>query len=149
MKDVLFALLHLTVMAAKLCGPGGVRAVMAENLLLKQQTDRLAPWPPACAEPEAERPAAVRILVAVPPSAADPKHRHRVSALDAAGASSGVGGPKVPSAVLVATMLQKAWAERARRGTRPHDRGAEVAQSSLRLSSHCANRFADVWARHR
>jgi putative transposase len=37
MKDVLFALLHLTVMAAKLCGPGGVRAVMAENLLLKQQ----------------------------------------------------------------------------------------------------------------
>jgi transposase InsO family protein len=37
MKDVLFALLHLTVMAAKLCRPGGVRAVMAENLLLKQQ----------------------------------------------------------------------------------------------------------------
>ena len=36
-KDVLFALLHLTVMAAKICGPGGVRAVMAENLLLKQQ----------------------------------------------------------------------------------------------------------------
>jgi transposase InsO family protein len=37
MKDVLFALLHLTVAAAKLCGPGGVRAVMTENLLLKQQ----------------------------------------------------------------------------------------------------------------
>jgi hypothetical protein len=37
MKDVLFALLHLTVMAAKLCGPGGVHTVMAENLLLKQQ----------------------------------------------------------------------------------------------------------------
>ena len=37
MNDVLLALLHLTVMAAKLCGSGGVRAVMAENLLLKQQ----------------------------------------------------------------------------------------------------------------
>ena len=37
MKDVLFALLHLIVIAAKLCGSGGVRAVMAENLLLKQQ----------------------------------------------------------------------------------------------------------------
>ena len=37
MKEVLFALLHLIVMAAKLRGPGGVRAVMAENLLLKQQ----------------------------------------------------------------------------------------------------------------
>ena len=37
MRDLLLSLLHLTVMAAKLCGPGGVRAVMAENLLLKQQ----------------------------------------------------------------------------------------------------------------
>ncbi len=37
MKIVLLPLLHLAVMAAKLCGPGGVRAVIAENLLLKQQ----------------------------------------------------------------------------------------------------------------
>jgi transposase InsO family protein len=37
MKNVLFALLHLAVMAAKLCGPGGVRAVIVENLMLKQQ----------------------------------------------------------------------------------------------------------------
>ena len=37
MKDGLLTLLHLAVMTAKLCGPGGVRAVMAENLLLKQQ----------------------------------------------------------------------------------------------------------------
>jgi len=37
MKDLLLALLHLAVMTAKLCGPGGVRAVIAENLLLKQQ----------------------------------------------------------------------------------------------------------------
>jgi hypothetical protein len=31
------ALLHLAVMTATLCGPGGVRAVIAENLVLKQQ----------------------------------------------------------------------------------------------------------------
>jgi putative transposase len=37
MKDFLLALLHLTVTTAKLCGPGGVRAVIAENLVLKQQ----------------------------------------------------------------------------------------------------------------
>ena len=37
MKELLLTLLHLAVMTAKLCGPGGVRAVMAENLLLKQQ----------------------------------------------------------------------------------------------------------------
>ena len=36
-KDFLFTLLHLAVMSAKVCGPGGVRAVIAENLLLKQQ----------------------------------------------------------------------------------------------------------------
>jgi transposase InsO family protein len=37
MKEVLLALLDLAVTAAKLCPRGGVRAVMAENLLLKQQ----------------------------------------------------------------------------------------------------------------
>jgi putative transposase len=37
MENVLLTLLHLAVMTAKLCGPGGVRAVIAENLLLKQQ----------------------------------------------------------------------------------------------------------------
>ncbi len=37
MKDVLLTLLDLAVTAAKLCRPGGVRAVIAENLLLKQQ----------------------------------------------------------------------------------------------------------------
>jgi hypothetical protein len=35
--ELLLTLLHLAVMTAKLRGPGGVRAVMAENLLLKQQ----------------------------------------------------------------------------------------------------------------
>ena len=37
MGSLLLALLHAAVMAAKLCGPGGVRAVIAENLLLRQQ----------------------------------------------------------------------------------------------------------------
>jgi hypothetical protein len=37
MRNLLLVLLHLTVRAAKLCGPGGVRAVIAENLVLKQQ----------------------------------------------------------------------------------------------------------------
>ena len=37
MTTLLLALLHLAVTTAKLCGPGGVRAVIAENLVLKQQ----------------------------------------------------------------------------------------------------------------
>ena len=35
--NLLLTLLHLAVMTAKLCGPGGVRAMIAENLVLKQQ----------------------------------------------------------------------------------------------------------------
>ena len=37
MKNFLLTLLHLAVIIAKVCGPGGVRAVIAENLVLKQQ----------------------------------------------------------------------------------------------------------------
>ena len=37
MEAVVLTLLHLAVTTAKLCRPGGVRAVVAENLLLKQQ----------------------------------------------------------------------------------------------------------------
>src|SRR6516162_1389152 len=36
MRNLLLTLLHLAVVAARLRGPGGVRAVIAENLLLKQ-----------------------------------------------------------------------------------------------------------------
>jgi len=33
-RNLLLALFHLAVVTAKLCGCGGVQAVMAENLLL-------------------------------------------------------------------------------------------------------------------
>ncbi len=37
MKGFVFIVIHLTVTATKLLGSGGVRARIAENLLLKQQ----------------------------------------------------------------------------------------------------------------
>ena len=37
MRDLVLARFHLAVVTAKLYGSGGVRAVMAANLLLKQQ----------------------------------------------------------------------------------------------------------------
>ena len=37
MRDVIFLLFHLLTMLAKLIQPGGGRAVVAENLLLRQQ----------------------------------------------------------------------------------------------------------------
>jgi hypothetical protein len=51
MKDFVLILLHLAVMVAKLSGPGGVRAVIAENLLLNgaliqghRRADQCDPW---------------------------------------------------------------------------------------------------------
>lgn len=37
MRDLLLLAIHLLVTVAKLLGPGGLRAVAAESLLLKQQ----------------------------------------------------------------------------------------------------------------
>ena len=37
MRNLLLARLHLAVMTAKLCGSGGVRAAMAENLQFEKQ----------------------------------------------------------------------------------------------------------------
>jgi hypothetical protein len=37
MKDLLILLLHLLTTAAKLLGPGGTKAVVADSLLMKQQ----------------------------------------------------------------------------------------------------------------
>ena len=37
MKGIVLIVIHLAVTTVKLLGPGGVRAVVAENLLLKQQ----------------------------------------------------------------------------------------------------------------
>ena len=37
MKDIAILLIHLLTTVAKLLGPGGAKALIAENLLLKQQ----------------------------------------------------------------------------------------------------------------
>ena len=37
MKDIFLIVIHLAVTAAKLLGPGGMRAVIADNVLPKQQ----------------------------------------------------------------------------------------------------------------
>ena len=37
MTTLLLTLIHLAVATATMCGPGGVRAVIAENLVLKHQ----------------------------------------------------------------------------------------------------------------
>ena len=98
-------------------------------------THRPAPCSPAGAEPRTERPADLRIGVALPQSRTNLKGRHRCTPLDAPGVSSGVGASQVPATVLVDPVPEEARTEAAERGTHPGHRRAQVAQSSVRLSA--------------
>ena len=126
MKDLLLTLLHLAVVTAKLCGPGGVRAVIAENLLLKRQlivlrrarqrapnlavSDRLI-----CALGSLFlSPGRIRkVAIGVRPSTLLAFHQALV--------------PQVPPTVLIEPVPEAARTEGAERGTHPGHRRAQVA----------------------
>src|SRR5215472_2976539 len=114
MGNILLTLLHLVVVAAKLGDPGESPAQAA--------TDRPAPRSPAGAQPDAERPAALRIRVALPQSRTHPKDRHRCTSRDAPGVSSGVGASHVPPTVLIELVPKEARTEGAERGAHPGHR---------------------------
>ena len=111
MKYLLLTLLHLTVMTATLCGPGGVRAVIAENLLLKQQLIVLRRPRQRTPRLTASDPAAVRSGGTLPQPRTNPKGRHRRTPFDAPGVSSGVGASQVPPTVLVELVPEETQTE--------------------------------------
>src|SRR6516162_6190232 len=138
MKDLLLTLLHLAVVTAKLCGRGGARAVIAENLVLKQQLivlRRARKRPPNLALSDWLLCGFGSLFL----SPGHPKGRHRRTPFDAAGVSSGLGAVQVPPAVLIDTVPQEARPEGAGRGPHPGHRRPEVAQSPVRLSPDCAD----------
>ena len=117
MRNVLLTLLHLAVMAAKLCGPGGVRAVIAENLLLKQQLIVLRRARQRAPNLLQSDRLLCGILVALPQSRTDPKGRRRVPPFDAPRVSPGVGPSQVPPSVLIEAVPQEARTEGAGPGS--------------------------------
>src|SRR5713101_2522098 len=149
MKDLLLTLLHLAVMTAKLCGPGGVRAVIAENLLLKQQlivlrrarqrapnlalSDRLI-----CALGSLfVSPGRIRkVAIGVRPSTLLAFHqalvRRKYRRLFSSSQCPKKPGPKGPSDSLIQAIVE-----------------LKSRQSSLRLSADCAHHLAHVRGRHR
>ena len=116
MKDLLLTLLQLAVVTAKLCGPGGVRAVIAENLILKQQLIVLR----RARQRAPNLTLSDRLLRGVGSLFLRPgrlrKGRHRRTPFDAARVSSGLGAVQVPPAVLIDTVPQEARPEGAGRG---------------------------------
>jgi hypothetical protein len=118
MKDFLLTLFHLAVMAARLCGPGGVRAVIAENLVLKHQLIVLR-------RGRRRAPGLMmsdRLLCGFGSLFLSPgrvrKVRHRPPSLNTPGVSSGLGVLQIPPTVLVNAMPEEArTAELTRRPT--------------------------------
>ena len=133
MRNLLLALLHLAVVTAKLCGSGGVRAVMAENLLLKQQLIVLRRARKRAPNLTLERPAAVRILVDLPQSRTHPKGCDCPSALDASGISSSLGPSQIPSAVLIEAVSPRSPDRkgRMRRSFRPSSNSRHAIRGSV------------------
>ena len=70
MKALLLTLLHLAVMTARRCGPGGVRAVIAEHFLLKQP---LIVVPPYAVERRTRRRGGTVRVTAAPVGCARPR----------------------------------------------------------------------------
>ena len=117
MKNLLLTLLHLAVTTAKLWAPRGVRAVIAENLVLKQQlivlrrgrqrapnltlSDRLL--------------CGFGSLFLSPRTR--PKARHRRTPLDTLRVPCCVGASQVPPPVLFAAVPQEDGTEGPERGT--------------------------------
>ena len=114
MKDLLLPLLHLAVTAAKLCRPGGVRAVIAENLLLKQQLivrRRSRQRAPNLRVGD-------RLLCgcggAFSESGTDSHGRHRTAPVHVADLPSGAGARQVPPIVLPQARDRRSRAQRGR-----------------------------------
>ena len=149
MKAALLTLLHLAVTAARLCRPGGVRGVIAENLLLKQQLIVLRrPRQRAPNPTTADRllcglaslllnPSRIRkVAVGLRPSTLLAFHRALVRRKYRRLFSSS-HCPRTPRA------------EGAERRARPRHRRAQDTESSLRLPAHGPDHLADVRRRHR
>src|SRR5262249_811485 len=112
-------------------------------------TDRSAACSSSGAQPDAKRPAALRIRVALSHASPHSKARHRPASFDAASVTYGIGSSRVPDAVFLEVLSEEAWTKRARRGPYPSHRRTQITQSSVRLSTDCADHLAHVRNRHR
>ena len=149
MKDLLLAVLDVAVTVAKLCRPGGVRAVMSENLLLKQQlivVGRSRRRAPNLREGDQLlfgflslflSPGRIRkVAIGVRPSTLLAFHHAPVRR-------------KYRPPLLLSGNTEETRPEGPERGTHPSHRRAQVAQSSVWVPSDCADHLPDVRRRHR
>ena len=134
MKDLLLPLLHLAVTAAKLCRPGGVRAVIAENLLLKQQLIVLRRSRQRAPNLRVGDSAPMRIRGAFSESGTDSQGRHRTApASTLLTFHQALVRGKYRRLFSSSARPKKPGPKGAERVAHPRHRRAQIAQSSIRV----------------
>src|SRR5437588_2777836 len=128
MSNLVILFIHFIATLARLLGPGGVRSIVAESLLLKHQllVVNLGPHPR-------------RLAGALGTSHSSAPFRNRSEAFDTAWPSQSLEQAKVPRAVLPESPSE-ARPERAEHRAHPCGRRNETTESQLGLS---ANRSTD------
>ena len=116
MGNAIVLLVHLLARLTVVLGPGGTRAVLAENILLKQQL--LILRRPRRRAPNLRPVDRVLIGFAVPEPSSAPAHRHYPQARHPAALSSWVQGFQI-SIPLLSEPEEQARSKRARIGTDP------------------------------
>src|SRR5260221_6892506 len=177
MRDLLLLAIHLLVTLAKFLGPGGVRRVAAESLLLSSGINschenslategppppfspivvRATRWladqqslPTACAESHHARSPCARAGHPLREPTSHPEAIRESQAGYAIQVPQGVSPSKIPSAVLLFMPKTKAWPERPFRATHRGHRRDEAPQSEVRLCPHRPADRSRLWHRDR
>ena len=110
MKDIALIVIHLAVTVAKLLGPGGARAVIAENLLLKKQLTVLRRSRRRAPNPDPIRPISIRLRGPVSHPSTLEQGRYCVAAINPSEVPRRVGSTKIPPSVLLAQSAPETWA---------------------------------------
>src|SRR5690349_3229362 len=136
MRDLIILLVHLITTVFRLAGPGGLRSVVAESVLIQASApdrESLA-WP--CPKPLRVGSADRRMLFTMDKADSPCAGGHRFKTVNAATFPSGSGPAKVSAAVF-AKVSSQAWAKRPQPGLNSRRCRYEAAQSDVGMSSHC------------
>src|ERR1035437_13357 len=148
MKNLLLLLAHLLITLARIIKSGGARAVVAENLLLKQQLLVLNRSPAPSAQSPRSGARSVRVLGTVSEPAPDPPSRGGPPALLAAPISCRAQTTQIPLTIQ-SSQRRCTRTQRAGSGTDPGHCRAQAAQPSLWLPEDCATARQNLRRRNR
>src|ERR1700681_836475 len=136
MRDLLILAVHLLVTFARLLGPGGVRAVAAESLMLRHQlliSNRSRQRAPNLTSID-------RFVLGLTTLFVSPRRIPKLGALvkpaTLVKVPQGVGRSQIPPALFFLVASRQTWSQRSFRATHRGHRRSKAAQSAFRLCPH-------------